>query len=195
MDTTVARLRYLNDSAHLLTLTSPSSAAAFQSRYDQVAEDNNVKLPDTRRLEICSACGFNMLSTGTYTPQSQDTRGQTARGPKKRLCEKTAVPMARKSKKIALECRACLSRTEIELPSTKPSRSSSGRLQQPEIKISSPFNPASTPSKAASTQNTRAKAKRTKTRNSLQAMLAKSKEQEHSDKGFGFDLMDLMKST
>jgi RNase P subunit RPR2 len=198
MDPTTARLRYLNDAAHVLTLSSPSLAAAFQARYDHVADENEVNPPDSRAREICSACGHNMLSTAMYTASSRNKSGTIQHKRMRKNETKGNTPT--KDKTVVLECRACLAKTEIKLPAAKRSRSSSGRIAQTETASSSPINAIPTPSRAASTQgpptqNSRARAKRAKSRNSLHAMLAQSKEQAQSDKGFGFGLMDLMKST
>jgi hypothetical protein len=185
MDPTIARLRYLNDAAHALNLSSPSIAAAFQARYDHIAQENDIDPPDIRAREICSACGHNMLSTATYTvPSGEKTR-------------KKLHKMTRKDKTIVLECSTCLSTTEIKLKSTKRSRPLPGRTSQMQLNLINPISSSirAASSQGSSTQNTRAKAKRAKNRNSLHAMLAKSKEQAQSDKGFGFGLMDLMKST
>ena len=198
MDSTTAKLNYLNDAAHVLTLSSPSIAAAFQARYGHVTDENNINPPDTRAREICHACGHNMLSTAIYTASSRDKSGKKEH--KRIPNHETKRNPPTKDKTIVLECRTCLAKTEINLPAAKRCRPSAGRKTQTETTSSSHLSSTPTPSRAASTQglptqNHGAKAKRAKNRNSLHAMLAKSKEQAQSDKGFGLGLMDLMKST
>lgn len=196
MDPTVARLRYLNDAAHLLTISSPSIASAFQARYDHVADEHDMDPPATRAREICCACGYNMLSTAEYTAISQSKGGKKWNKRLRKDGTKGDLPM--KDKAIVLECSVCLAKTTIELPATKRLKTTAGRTSN---KTSASAKSIPTPSRAASsqpqlsTQNGRAKAKRAKNRNSLHAMLAKSKEEAQSGRGFGFGLMDLMKST
>lgn len=192
MDPTIQHLRYLSDAAHKLTLSSPSIAAAFQARYDLVANDKGIDPPATRACEICCACGHNILSTADYTAIPRGKRGE--RGGKRRQRDETKGD---RPKAMVLECSACLSKTIIDLPKTKRSKTTSLRTVKT---TSASTQPIPAPSRAASsqplpsTQNGRAKAKRAKNRNSLHAMLAKSKEEAQSGKGFGFGLMDLMKS-
>lgn len=195
MDPTVQRLKYLNHAAHALTLSSPAIAAQFQARYDHVANEKDVDLPDSRARQICCACGYNMLSSAEYTvtPQSKSRRKQQKR------VQNAGTKGDRRAddKAVILECSACLSRTEMKLPAARRSNPSSGRTGYT-APVSS--TPTSITSRAAltpglATQNSRAKASRAKNRNSLHAMLAKSKEEAQSGKGFGFGLglMDLMK--
>ncbi|TID21785.1 rnase p rpr2 rpp21 snm1 subunit domain-containing protein [Venturia nashicola] len=201
MDPAVQRLSYLNDAAHNLAASAPSIAAAFQARYDHIAIESEIDPPATRAREICSACGYNMLATAEYTATA---RGKREKQGKKRLGkDETKGDVPTKTKAIVLACSACLSRTTIGLPATKRLKTTPG---QKDVALGSNSNqkdvaPSSNPSQSRaassqpqlSTQN-RGKAKRAKNRNSLHAMLAKSKEEAQSGRGFGFGLMDLMKS-
>ncbi|QDS74591.1 hypothetical protein FKW77_008349 [Venturia effusa] len=191
MDPITARLSYLDHAAHLLSLSSPSTAAAFQARYDRVAKEKGIEPPATRAHEICSACGYNMLSTAQYTVIPRDKSRN--KGNKRLGRDQTEGAPSAKDKTIVLECSACLSRTTVELPAPKRRKPSSGRTQDTDPAA---VQAAPTSGRAASwqTQNGRAKAKRAKKRNSLHAMLAKSKEEAQPGAGFGLGLLDLMKS-
>jgi hypothetical protein len=199
MDPMAVRLSYLNDAAHLLSLSSPAIAAQFQARYNAIVNENDINGPASRAHDTCSACGHNILPSAMYTVSPQD-RSRTKPHKRTAITEKIGSLPA-KDKTVVLECRACLSKTEIKLaPTAKRQRPSSRRMAQTETISSSRSIPIPTASRAASipgpaTQNSRSKAKRAKSRNSLHAMLAKSKEQAQSEKGFGFGLMDLMKRT
>ncbi|RDI85528.1 hypothetical protein Vi05172_g4427 [Venturia inaequalis] len=197
MDPTIQKLAYLDAAAHILSLSSPPTAAAFQARYDHVANENGMDPPATRARQICCACGHNMLSTSQYTAIPQGKSGK--RGTRRSRKEETKDDVPTQDKTIVLECSACLSKTTVGLPAAKRLKTTPGRTIHTTSASMRPI-PIPNPSRAASsqpqlsTQNGRAKAKRAKNRNSLHAMLAKSKEEAQSGRGFGFGLMDLMKS-
>ncbi|KAF2430577.1 hypothetical protein EJ08DRAFT_238450 [Tothia fuscella] len=184
-----ARLRYLNDSAHLLVYAAPSTAAFFQSCYDKVAEDEDIPASDARRREICGACGFNMLYSPLYLPitlKSEIKEKKVGEDPKDERQQRV------------LSCSACYSKTEFNLPVAKHTRGASkARTSAPSA--ASDANSASTITARVTTKESSAPAgvrKRAKGRKqqSLSAMLAKSKAEAAADKsGFGLDLMDLMK--
>lgn len=197
MDPTIVRLSYLNDAAHKLALSSPAIAAQFQARYDHVANENDIDPPATRAREICCACGYNLLSTAEYAAIPQGKRGR--KGTKRLRKDETKGGLSTRDKAMVLECSACLSKTTIGLPATKRLKMTPGRKDFT-TGTSTSSKPRLIPERAASsqphlsTQNGRAKTKRAKNRNSLHVMLAKSKEEAQSGRGFGFGLMDLMKS-
>jgi hypothetical protein len=192
--TTNARLRYLNDSAHLLSYSAPSTAAFLQSRYDQAVTQEGIAVPDTRGREICGACGFNMLWNPSYRPAHLEPEIEKRTGGK-------ASPKSNKSKTSMLSCRMCHSKTEYELPVTKRIRGASklGRTNlTAELKTTSDRQGGNSVGKSSADTPFTTARKRAKGRKqtSLSAMLAKSKTEAASQKsGFGLDLMDLMKGT
>jgi RNase P subunit RPR2 len=191
---TNARLRYLNDSAHLLAYSAPSTAAFFQSRYNQLVDREDVAVPDARRREICAACGFNMLWSSMYPPVHPEVQN------KKRQKPNGAAPSkSNETKGTLLSCRMCHSKTEYQLPVAKRTRGAS-KLRRADLsplaKTPSLHQELDSTSKSSLDTRTHTPRKRAKGRkqNSLSAMLAKSKAEAASQKsGFGLDLMDLMK--
>jgi ribonuclease MRP protein subunit SNM1 len=191
---TAARLRYLNDSAHLLAYSAPSTAAFLQSRYNKVLEDEGESVPDARNREICGACGFNMLWNPIYLPAKLEPESK-----KQKKRQQKAHDATDEVKKRVLLCRMCHSKTQFNLPiARRTRRAAKFNISLPAAAPSTPaaaiLNP---PGKASSERggSTRKRAKGRK-QQSLQAMLAKSKaEAAAMQPGFGLDLMDLMKGT
>jgi len=66
-DALQARLRFLNDSAHLIAIGSPTTSAVLGSHYDKFLAENDLDLQaskkdqDSRRREVCGACGSLMI--------------------------------------------------------------------------------------------------------------------------------------
>lgn len=66
-DALQARLRFLNDSAHLIAIGSPTTSAVVGSHYDKLLVENDLDLQaskkdqDSRRREVCGACGSLMI--------------------------------------------------------------------------------------------------------------------------------------
>jgi hypothetical protein len=191
-----ARLRYLDDSSHLLAYSAPSTAAFLQSRLNRLADEENAGLPDARGREICGACGFNMLWSSIYPPVHPKIENK-----KRQKASDDGPSKSKETKRTVLLCRVCHSKTEYQLSVAKKARGAS-KLRRtnlpPTTKMPSfdqKVDNASKPSSDAPIHTPRKRAKGRK-QNSLSAMLAKSKAEAASQKaGFGLDLMDLMKGT
>jgi ribonuclease MRP protein subunit SNM1 len=189
--TTAAKLRYLNDSAHLLSYSAPSTAAFLQSRHDQVVTSEHAAVPDTRGREICGACGFNMLWSPLHLPVRLE--------PELRKCKRADGEASSKSngtKTAVLSCQMCHAKTEYKLPAAGRDRRSSKfkRTHHSAELKTAPIPPGGT--STADTHTTPRKRAKGRKQNSLSAMLAKSKAEAASQKtGFGLDLMDLMRGT
>jgi hypothetical protein len=194
--TTNARLRYLNDSAHLLSYSAPSTAAFLQSRYDQVISQEDAAAPNNRGREICGACGFNMLWSPLYLPIHLKPEIKKR---KRSDCDTSSKSTGTKTS--VLSCRMCHSKTEYRFPVTSRTRGASrparanpteGLNRTSDLPGESNVGTALTGS-PSTTPRKRAKGRK---QTSLSAMLAKSKAEAVSQKtGFGLDLMDLMKGT
>jgi ribonuclease MRP protein subunit SNM1 len=192
--TTTAKLKHLNDSAHFLAFSAPSTAAFMQSRYDRIVDEEGAVVSDSRRREVCSACGFNMLWSPTYLPVKLEMESK-----KLKRSNRDVSSRPDGTKKTVLSCRMCHSKTEHELPVAKRARRAS-KLRK--IHLTTESNKPSDVlaqnkiNKPSSDSHANAPKKRAKGRkqNSLSAMLAKSKAEAASQRtGFGLDLMDLMK--
>jgi hypothetical protein len=209
---TAARLNYLSDAAHLLALSSPSTAAFLQSRIDGLAagetafdaapdpraatgadyQDATLPLPKTRHLDICTSCG-SLLSTQSLHFEIVNDRRLKGSGTGSELS----------TKRLYAECRKCSAKTFQDL--IKPEKAKKQKRQPKAgtteatttMRLEHSAVPKTEEAMATKTANASSR-KRAKGRksNSLSAMLAKSKQDTaSSSQGFGLDLMDLMKST
>lgn len=187
-----ARLRYLNDSAHLLVATAPSTSRYMMSSCNALMFDRNIDQSETQRRKICGACGTIMILgwEGTVQLESQKQR-------RKENDKKKDAPNARKA--IVYKCEACSRKTRFPIPPPVPRNkiraqrqmpsSGTGATNLPQAKASST---TSTPLSTNASSKKRAKARK---QGGLGAILAQRKASEPSRSGFGLDLMDFMKKT
>ena len=196
-DTLQARLRFLNDSAHLIAVGSPTTSAVLSSHYNKLLAENDLDLQaskkdqDSRRREVCGACGSLMIPgwschviQGNIEPQEAQRAKRISRKPTSKLekakvysclrCHrKTVQPIVARESKVILK-KSIVSKSQA-------------------IQHAASAAPASITESANASSKKRAKARK---QGGLQAMLAKSKTESlgPSSGGFGLDLMDLMKS-
>ena len=52
-----ARLRFLNESAHVLAATAPATSARLMSQFHEVAFDHHIEISDAQRRRACGGCG------------------------------------------------------------------------------------------------------------------------------------------
>lgn len=191
------RLKHLNDAAHLLQSTSPSTAAYLQARieadlWDSIltndsaatrglnrAQQRTLHLARTRLYEICSACG-HMYSRLAVTKLQAD-----------QALSKQGNPF--------VACQACFRTTRL-VPEPVATEERPAKKPKQDVLSAKPGMPASPMSKdliaKAAPATTMAKKQKGRRGNSLSAMLAKSKQDAAGNQaGFGLDLMDLMKGT
>lgn len=104
-----ARLRYLNDSAHLLMIESPSTSRYMISRSNALMFDSSLEQSDARRQEVCGACGTIMV-----------VGWQATVGIRSRQSRRGKDSLTRSSEKeIVLNCEVCDRRTRTKLQNTK----------------------------------------------------------------------------
>jgi hypothetical protein len=186
-----SRLQYLNEAAHLLHSSSPSTAAFLQSRIDELisgemhfretspakgsTEKQHAALASarTRDFNVCHACGHMANKPSQSLISGDDLSASDA----------------------YTECPVCFSKSYPSLfqesISTTPARRTSVATD-PASKDTCQHKPAVSIAKAPATSIRSMKAKGRKG-GSLSAMLAKSKQNATSSKpGFGLDLLDLM---
>ncbi|KIN01277.1 hypothetical protein OIDMADRAFT_41876 [Oidiodendron maius Zn] len=94
-----ARLRYLNDSAHLLATTAPATSRYLMSRCNTLMFERDIEQSDTQRRNICGACGTIMVLGWEGTMQLESQR------PRRRCNSQKAVPKT--SKAVVYKCESC----------------------------------------------------------------------------------------
>jgi ribonuclease MRP protein subunit SNM1 len=186
-----ARLKFLNDSAHLFAITAPAVSRHVMSTYNALLSENNLEPTESHRRGTCGACGAIMiLGQGGGLDHSR----QLKRPDKGRH-------NATRNKFIIYHCECCNKRTQHGIPASLP-------RHKPRTKIASDLAPVNSTKTASSstkshllslpvaleTSNNSSK-KRAKTRKlgGLQALLAKQKASQNKSPGFGLDLSDFMK--
>lgn len=193
-----ARLKYLNDSAHLLATSAPRTSAHLMSKCHKLMFDNDLDQSDAHKTHVCGACGNIMILGWTSTRQLKAPKAQ--KGKRK---GKSSIG-GKKIKIMAYTCELCGRQTRQNINMAFPrtsgtlkaiSHTKSSQTATPLKTILSDTHPAArTPSSASANASSRKRAKARK-QGGLQALLAKSK--ETSARGpadsFGLGLLDLMR--
>jgi len=191
VDSFQSRLNFLKQSAHLLALHSPTTAAVLGAEHDRLLQHEELDLHapkkdwDAHRRQVCGACGNLMIPGWSCNISHRHVQAGTGR-----------TNPSRAQKEIVYGCLRCYRETTQPLQTRTPKHVS--RFTEPTKPSSAAAHTAketraddakvTKSSNAGSKQ--RAKARK---QSGLQAMLAKSKAQDSSgSKGFGLDLMDLM---
>lgn len=196
-DALQARLRFLNDSAHLIAVGSPTTSAVLSSHYNKLLAENDLDLQaskkdqDSRRREVCGACGSLMIPgwschviQGNIKPKEAQRAKKISRKPTSKLEKAKVYSCLRCHRKTVQPIVARESKVILKKPIVSKSQT---------IQHATSAAPASITESANASSKKRAKARK---QGGLQAMLAKSKTESlgPSSRGFGLDLMDLMKS-
>jgi RNase P subunit RPR2 len=183
-----ARLCYLNDSAHVLAKTAPTTSRHLISRRNALMFENELDPSEAQRRNACGTCGTIMILGWEGTMQ---TETQLSRGKKLQPHGQGAKP----TKALIYNCETCGRKSRF--PLNHPSQTNRHRS------VSSNSRPISTsqfltrPNSASSALEAKpGSKKRTKARKrgGLEALLASRKIGPESS-GFGIDLMDLMKKS
>ncbi|APA08507.1 hypothetical protein SS1G_02207 [Sclerotinia sclerotiorum 1980 UF-70] len=189
-----ARLRYLNESAHFLATSAPTTSKYLMSQCNYLMFEHEIEQPESRKRQSCGACGTIMILgwEGKLEVKSQSSN-------KKRYHKKPAVASS-EQKAVIYTCGSCSKKTRHRLgPAPVVSRSEMSTIQRGGVsKNGSVPAQSSTTTNITVTPSTNASSKkRAKNRKlgGLGALLAKQKASEASSSGFGLDLMDLMKKT
>lgn len=201
-DTLSTQLKFLSDAAHLMAVTAPACSSHMMSLRDTIIFANEMEPSEAHRRHICGGCGTIKIPAWTVDVAKENGSGRRrkkmTKGKLQKLKEratKSATPGA-----MVDICKLCHRKTcQIIL---KPAPQRISRRHAPELPRSvtktatlSITSSLLTPSENLSPASTNASSKkRSKSRKQggLQALLAKNKEAQGS-RGFGLDLMDLMK--
>ncbi|OMP88319.1 hypothetical protein BK809_0003076 [Diplodia seriata] len=201
-----ARLKYLHEAAHVMALASPETSSFLESQYSHLLAENDLIPPESRKREVCGACGTILIPgiSCTVTQEQVPPRKSKKKGSK---VQKLGQSEAGKGCKMKIySCLRCSSKARLQIPSKKarmgtrkPARSPSGEspapttaaiTQTPAAEPDAPATAPANPAPANANSKKRAKARK----GGLQALLANSKKETNPSKGFGLDLMDLMRS-
>lgn len=181
-----ARLRYLNDSAHLLVSTAPVTSKYMMSQCNSLMFEHNLEQSESQKRNVCGACGTIMILGwhGTLEVESQRFRRRN----KGRLEQR---PRGETTRAMVYTCGSCGRKTKqrLNIPAPVTRRKS----QLPQAGPLSSMRHPSTPSTAPSANASSKKRAKTRKQGGLEAILAKYKAAESRGSGFGLDLMDLMK--
>lgn len=183
-----ARLRYLNDSAHLLATTAPETSRQLMSQCNALMFDNELDHTITEKQTACGACGTIILLGWEGKLESQSERLRDSK--KGKVLYRPMQPRA-----LLYECGTCgrKTRQHIKLPLPAKRHMPASSASRP-VRISEQYaNPPAgcSPSTETPSVNSSSK-KRAKTRKGgLAAILAQKNTSNVS--GSGYDLMDFMK--
>lgn len=197
---TSARLKYLNDSAHLLVTSAPGTSAFLMSRCNSLMFDNDLDPSGAHKRHVCGACGNIIILGWTGTRQLESLKAQKGRRNARSTMQQSS---SAKVKTVVYTCERCGRRTRQSINTTIPRSSKTldttylSKTSQIVTPLKSPLSgahsAAKTPSSASANASSRRRAKSRK-QGGLQALLAKNRETDiRGSAGFGLDLLDLMK--
>jgi RNase P subunit RPR2 len=198
-----ARLKYLNDSAHLLTTMSNNSSSYIMSQANALMFVHELEPPASHQRKVCNSCGNIMVlgRTAELTLQSAKiTKFQGRKHCGAKPGKNTTTPVS-KPKEIVYNCLPCGRETRYKIDSLPPlarrrlgvkaliTRSAANIVANQALN-STQVGPKSE-SPATSANASAKQRKKARKQGGLQALLAKNREDKKE--GFGLDLLDLMK--
>ncbi|PMD35334.1 hypothetical protein L207DRAFT_436121 [Hyaloscypha variabilis F] len=160
-----ARLRFLNDSAHLLVTAAPSTSRHLRSRCNALMSENELAPSETNKRDACGGCGTIAILGWEGT---MHTESQSSQQKKIRL---NGQP-AKQTKTMVYQCKTCGRKTRLPLGTPSSATRRKPISSEPRFKK-------------------RAKARK---RGGLEALLA-ARKPDSAASGFGLDLMDFMKKS
>ncbi|KAH6711048.1 hypothetical protein DL95DRAFT_1867 [Leptodontidium sp. 2 PMI_412] len=184
-----ARLRYLNESAHLLATTSPTTSRYLMSRHNALMYDSKIELSESQKKKACGACGTIMILGWEATLQSEvrSRKGKAAGNTARKERE-----AARHLRTMVYTCGTCSKKTQFPTSISKPIRRNKAALPSTSTStaptLQSQASEANTPSKKAPKRKSRKKGV-------LEAILARNQAPQATSSGFGLDLSDFMKKS
>lgn len=187
-----ARLRYLNDSAHLLAITAPATSKYLMTSRNTLMFDRNIEQSEAQRRNVCGACGTIMVLGWDATMKMESQR---RRRKKKSIDQSKDVQNTTKA--MVYECESCSRVTRFPIALPKPRNKIRLQRQTPSVGAGGtiPTQAKANPNPDIPLSTNASSKKRAKARkqSGLEAILAKKKSSEASSSGFGLNLMDFMK--
>ncbi|RFU31405.1 hypothetical protein B7463_g4933, partial [Scytalidium lignicola] len=188
-------LRYLNEAAHILSQSAPSTSKFLMSRCHTLMFDNSLDQSESHKRKVCGACG-NIIDLGLEDRVRVDSRkARSRKGMREQQSSETRA--------VVYTCGSCGKKTRHSLNAAptairKSPRSSNLAFlpaSNPLLQSSSQTSITSTPSPGLSANASSKKRAKTRKQAGLGALLAKHKESEArgASGGFELDLLDLMK--
>lgn len=180
------RSRFLREAAHLLAVSSPTTASFLGSAQDRLLEDAEVEMQqkevDALRRTFCGACGNPMIAGWSCKVTHQADPGRV------RKEKKPAKTSTRPNKQIVYTCLRC-ERHTVQTLQTRPAKHirklAAKAAPQPEP---APKQQAAEGGRVVKSVNASSKERKKARKGGLAAMLEKSKSQNSSSGGL--DLMD-----
>ncbi|ESZ96722.1 hypothetical protein SBOR_2866 [Sclerotinia borealis F-4128] len=186
-----SRLRYLNESAHLLATSAPSTSKYMMSQCNFLILDHEIEQTDFQKQKACGACGaIRILGR---EGKLEFNKSQSSNKKRNRKKESGASSEGRA---VIYTCGSCNKKTRHPLNAAPAvSRPKKGAVQHGAVSKNLPAQALTAMNTIATPSTNAGSKKRAKNRKlgGLGALLAKQKASEASSSGFGLDLMDLMK--
>lgn len=182
------RLRYLNESAHLLATTAPTTSRHLMARCSSLISENQIDRQPDLKKSACSACGSIIMPGWNCTVRIEGTSKRRD----KRKVEKSGHSNA---KVTVYKCEVCGMTTRFPLGTLQRIKNAQDSSKPAPAKTSTTPNAESkvTPS-APVAESGNKKRSRKKRQRGLDAILAKQRASDtRGSGGFGLDLMDFMK--
>jgi len=176
-----ARLRYLNDAAHLLMTMAPTTSKYLMSRCNSLIFDSGLERSESQRRQTCGACGTIMVTSWEATVQVQSQRSR-------RNSSKTQKVAPNPTKEVVYNCDSCGKKTHFKLPPAAAKRKAVVRGGQKTAALQQGKLQPSQIVTASSSSKKRAKARK----GGLEALLASKKATGAQQPSFSLDLMDFM---
>ncbi|KAH7409297.1 hypothetical protein BKA64DRAFT_392860 [Cadophora sp. MPI-SDFR-AT-0126] len=176
-----ARLRYLNNSAHLLATTSPATSRYLLSRHNALMFESKIDLSEEQKKRACSACGTIMILGWEATLENNVER---KKGKGRHGTEAMKPPKA-----MIYSCGTCSKKTRIPTGISKSARRNKGSLQSTSNSMVPTPQSQASQSNAPSQKGAKRKSRK---KGVLEAILARNQPQP-ANTGFGLDLSDFMK--
>lgn len=202
-DTLSIQLKFLSDAAHLMAVSAPACSSHIMSSRDTIMFANDMELSESHRRHACGGCGTIKVPAWTVEVAKETTESRRRKRMTKRQLQKLKERAIKSTAPGAMVdiCKRCDRKTHQSILKPAPHRNTQRQApaSRPSILNTSALPPTSstlTSSTTASTASTNASSKkRAKSRKQggLQALLARKKEAPQGSKGFGLDLMDLMR--
>jgi RNase P subunit RPR2 len=183
-----ARLRYLNDSAHLLAITAPATSRRLIARCYALMFENKLDPSEAQRQNACGACG-------TIMALGWDGTMQTESQPSRRSKDIRDGQGHQHSKALICKCETCGRKTRLPLntrPQANRRKSASSNLRS--MSTSQSLTKPNSGSQVLEVKTRGKKRARARKRGGLEAILAGKKVNPETS-GFGLDLMDFMKKS
>lgn len=178
-----ARIQYLDKASRRLFHSSPTVSAHLQIARKAIAGDNHERNSDSTSSDTCAHCGNILISGWSCILQPKP-------GPKRSRKDRLSQPKY-VAKAVNLECTLCGKVTKIKRPKGREDH----RVENRRL-INAPTTSTEPTSNYTSSNDVKQVArKRTRSKKlSLQSMLEKKTEASQTNKGFGLEFSDFMKS-